>query len=153
MFMIKKMLYVLLAILVILQFIPSNRPETVKDNPADLIGNNRIPSEMATMLKNACYDCHSNESHYPWYAYVAPVSYLINRDIREGRENLNFSDWENLEKRKKLKILGEISDVVLDGEMPMKIYTPLHPEARLTDEDRQAMADWADGFAEKVLEQ
>jgi len=151
--MIKKLLYVLLAIFVVIQFIPSNRPVTIAENPADLIGNNEVPAQMADMLKNACYDCHSNESKYPWYAYVSPVSYLINRDIREGREHLNFSDWENLEKRTKLKILGEISEVVLDGEMPMKIYPPLHPEARLTDEDRQAMADWADGFAEKVLEQ
>jgi len=151
--MLKKLLYVLLAIFAVLQFIPSNRPDTIANNPADLIANNDIPLEMATMLKNACYDCHSNESKYPWYAYVSPVSYLINRDIREGRENLNFSNWENLEKTKKLKYLGEISEEVLDGEMPMKIYPPLHPEARLTDENRKALADWADGFAEQVFEQ
>lgn len=149
----KKTLWVLLAILVAIQFIPTNRPAVSTDNPTDLITNNSVPEPIQDMLHNACYDCHSNQTNYPWYSYVAPVSYLVIRDIREGKKELNFSEWENLAKKDKLKILGEISEVVLDGEMPMKIYPPLHPEAKLTQQNRNDLAAWADGFAELVFEQ
>ena len=147
----KKILWILLVLLLILQVIPSNRPEVNPDNPSDLIVNNQIPDSIVHILKNACYDCHSNESHYPWYAYVAPVSYLINRDIREGRLHLNFSDWENQPALKKLKFLTEISEEVLDKSMPMPIYTPLHPEARLTDAQRRALSDWTEEFGETLF--
>jgi hypothetical protein len=149
----KKTLWVLLAILVAIQFIPAHRPAVSTDNPADIITNNSVPEPIQTMLHNACYDCHSNQTNYPWYSYVAPVSYLVIRDIREGKKELNFSEWENLTKKDKLKILGEISEVVLDGEMPMKIYPPLHPEAKLSEQNRKDLAAWADGFAELVFEQ
>ena len=147
----KKALWIILVIVIVLQVIPSNRPKTSFNNPNDLLMNNQIPAEVATMLRNACYDCHSNESHFPWYAYVAPVSYLLNRDIREAREHLNFSEWEGLEGTKKLKLLGEISDEVGEGEMPMKIYPPLHPKARLSDDDRQKIVDWTDDFGDGLL--
>ncbi|MCF8349257.1 MAG: heme-binding domain-containing protein [Bacteroidales bacterium] len=147
----KKVLWILLVLLLILQVIPSNRPEVNSDNPSDLIVNNEIPDPIVHILKNACYDCHSNESHYPWYAYVAPVSYLVNRDIREGRSHLNFSDWEIQPVSKKLKFLSEISEEVLDKSMPMKIYPPLHPEARLTDAQRQALSDWTEEFGETLF--
>ena len=147
----KKALWIILVIVIVLQVIPSNRPKTNFNNPNDLLMNNQIPTEVATMLRNACYDCHSNESHFPWYAYVAPVSYLLNRDIREAREHLNFSEWESLDATKKLKLLGEISDEVGEGEMPMKIYPPLHPKARLSDDDRQKIVDWTDDFGDGLL--
>lgn len=147
----KKVLWTLVVIVIVLQFIPANRPITITNNPDDLLMNNVINSEVALMLRNACYDCHSNESHFPWYAYVAPVSYLIDRDIREGRTHLNFSEWESLKATKKLKLLGEISDEVGDGEMPMKIYPPLHPKARLTDEDRKKIVEWTDTFGDGLL--
>ncbi|MDP2721394.1 MAG: heme-binding domain-containing protein [Bacteroidales bacterium] len=147
----KKFLWILLIIVLVLQVIPTNRPETKTNNPNDLIVNNQVPAEVADMLRNACYDCHSNESKYPWYAYVAPVSYLINKDIREGRKHLNFSDWQGLETTKKLKLLDEISDEVGGGDMPYFIYPPLHPEARLSDADRQKMVDWTTDFGDGLL--
>ena len=147
----KKALWIILVIVIVLQVIPSNRPETNLKNPNDLLMNNQIPTEVATMLRNACYDCHSNESQFPWYAYVAPVSYLVNRDIREAREHLNFSEWEGLDATKKLKLLGKIGDEVGEGEMPLKIYPPLHPKARLSDEDRQKIVDWTANFGDGLL--
>lgn len=94
----KTLLWIIIIIFVVIQFIPSGRPEVVKDNPQDLLANNAVPEDVAGMLKTSCYDCHSNEPVYPWYAYVAPVSWLVSRDVREGKKELNFSEWEGLKK-------------------------------------------------------
>lgn len=122
------------------------------NNPDDLILNNKLPDSVKQLLTNACYDCHSNESKYPWYSYVAPVSWLVARDIRMGREHLNFSDWESLSKMDKAKQLGEIAEEVEDGNMPMPIYILMHPEAKLTMNQRELLVNWTDEFAESLFE-
>ena len=142
----------ILIIFIVAQLIPSGRPEVIKENPNDLLLNNEVPKEVTNMLRAACYDCHSNESIYPWYAYVAPVSFLVNRDIRVGREELNFSNWKTFDKIEQAKLLDKLIDAVEEGEMPMAIYPPLHPEAKLSDADRQLMVEWADRFAESLFE-
>ncbi len=83
------------------------------------------------LVKAACYDCHSNETRYPWYATVAPFSWLVDHDINEGRDNLNFSTTakENVD-------VNDIVNQIQSGEMPKSIYLPIHPEARLTDEQK-----------------
>ncbi|OQX80803.1 MAG: hypothetical protein B6D61_01550 [Bacteroidetes bacterium 4484_249] len=148
----KKVLIILILILLVIQFIPSGLPD---NNPVagqdihDLIS---VPENVSLILRNACYDCHSQEVKYPWYSYVAPVSFLVARDIRVGREELDFSKWGELTKRKQIKLLSEISEDVEDGEMPMKIYPPLHPEARLTQEDIDLIIEWTEQTSEKILE-
>lgn len=141
-----------MVIFIIIQLIPSWRPEVIKDNPNDLLLNNQVPKKVEYMLRAACYDCHSNESIYPWYAYVAPVSFLVSRDIRIGREELNFSNWESFDKVEKAKLLDGIFEAVESEEMPMAIYPPLHPEAKLSIEDRELLMEWAEGFAESLFE-
>lgn len=147
-----KIWLLLILILVVLQIIPSGQPVVIEDNPNDLLLNNEVPQEVESMLRAACYDCHSNESKYPWYAYIAPVSFLVNRDIRVGREEMNFSDWESFSKVERAKHLDGIIEAVEAEEMPMPIYPPLHPEAKLSDEDRQILMDWAEHFAESLFE-
>ena len=149
----KKTIWVVLLVLfVVVQLIPSGRPEVVENNPKDLLLNNEVPEKVENMLRAACYDCHSNESIYPWYAYIAPVSFLVNRDIRVGREELNFSNWETFSKIDKAKLLDKIIQEVEAEEMPMAIYPPLHPEAKLSTEDRKVLTDWAESFAESLFE-
>ena len=143
---------VILLIIVIIQIIPSGRPEVIVDNPNDLVLNNHLPDSVKSILKNACYDCHSNETKYPWYAYVAPVSWLVSQDTWMGREHLNFSDWESYTKMDKAKQLGDIGEEVGDGVMPMPIYILMHPEAKLTLRQRELMVEWSDSFAEKIFE-
>ena len=99
----KKLLIILAAILILIQFIPANLPDTSNNNPDDLLLSTKVPADVAKMLKASCYDCHSNETVYPWYSYVAPISFLVSRDTREGRKKLNLSDWKNLSKVKKAK--------------------------------------------------
>ena len=148
----KKVWIALLVIFIVIQLIPTGRPEVIKDNPKDLLVNNEVPERVANMLRAACYDCHSNQSIYPWYAYVAPVSFLVNRDIRVGREELNFSHWETFSKVDKAKLLDKFIREVEEEKMPMAIYPPLHPEAKLSTEDRELLMIWAEGFAESLFE-
>ena len=142
----------LIAIFVIIQLFPADRPEVVENNPQDLFVNNQIPDSVGLILKDACYDCHSNETVYPWYAYVAPVSWLVAQDTWMGREHLNFSEWESYDKMDKAKQLGDIAEEVEDGAMPMPIYILMHPEAKLTLKQRETLMDWSDSFAEQLFE-
>jgi len=152
----KKRTIIILAIIIgifaVIQFIPIEKPGFVSENPDDLIVNNDLPSDISAILKNACYDCHSNETNYPWYAHVFPVKMLVYNDVKEGREKLNFSNWESQKKLDKATILDEISSEVLDGEMPMKIYIQMHSGAKLSDDQRNNLASWADDFAESLFE-
>lgn len=142
---------VIAGVFVILQFIPSGRPESSDNNPGDLLKNNEVPVPVSNMLRAACYDCHSNETHYPWYAYVAPVSWLVSRDVRLGRGDLNLSDWEQFSKEDQLKLLDEMGEEVADGNMPMVIYPLTHPEAKLSPSDREDFVAWTEDFGESIL--
>lgn len=149
----KKVLYAIVILLVIIQFIPSGLPEVSKDNPNDLLVNNTdIPKDVQMILKTSCYDCHSNETYYPWYSYVAPISFLVSRDIKVAREEFNFSDWTTYKKSDMAEILDEISEEVSEGEMPMKIYTIIHRDASLSDDEKEIIVNWADEFVEKIFD-
>lgn len=87
------------------------------------------------LARRACFDCHSNETEWPAYSRVAPVSWLIQRDVTEGRSKLNFSEWNRPQEE-----AGEAAEAVLEGEMPMRAYTLIHAHARLSGDERQALA-------------
>jgi hypothetical protein len=148
----KKTGLALIAVLLIIQLIPANLPEITDNNTDDLLANNSLSQNIEEILRSSCYDCHSNETVYPWYSYVAPVSFLVARDTRKGRKHLNFSEWESLSKPDKAEALDELSEEVEEGEMPMKIYPITHPDARLSDKQREALISWADDFADKLFE-
>ncbi len=95
------------------------------------------------LLRRACYDCHSNESRWPWYAHVAPVSWLIEHDVNEAREHVNFSTWDEYTPEQRAHKLEEVWEEVQEGEMPLWFYIPLHPQARLSVEDMSLLRDWS----------
>lgn len=103
------------------------------------------PADVKAVLRRACYDCHSNETVWPWYSQVAPPSWLLHRDVVVGRKHLNFSEWASLPADKQAKKLREIKKEVASGDMPMPIYLPLHPSAKLTPADAKLVTDWAEG--------
>ena len=109
-------------------------------------GETEVPAsaEIRTILRQACYDCHSNETVWPWYSRVAPISWLVAYDVREGREEMNFSTWNRYSSEQKADKLKEIIEVVSEGEMPPRIYLPLHPEARLSAEAVAALRAWSE---------
>lgn len=108
-----------------------------------------IAPELEALLRRACYDCHSNETVWPWYGYVAPVSWLVARDIEEGRKHLNFSTWDRYaDPKRRRKLLKDTEDEIEDGEMPPRNYLAMHPEARLSKEERRLLRRWAERAAE-----
>jgi hypothetical protein len=113
-----------------------------RDNPPV---ESEVPATEAvrSILRSSCYDCHSNESRWPWYAYVAPVSWLVAYDVHEAREHMNFSTWERYDTKKQAKHLEEAWEEVEEGEMPLFFYLWLHPDAKLSDSDRTALHDWS----------
>lgn len=142
----------MIAVIIVIQLIPSGRPEAMDNNPGDLLLAGNVSDSVTQMLKTSCYDCHSNQTGYPWYAYVAPVSWLVTRDVKLGRESLNFSKWEDAGKMQKAKFLSNIVDEVEGKEMPMRIYTIMHPGAKLSEAERQALVDWANTYGESLFE-
>ncbi len=127
----------LLGLVVLMQVITVER-----DNPP-ITGTIVTPPAVTSVLRRSCFDCHSNETVWPWYSRVAPVSWLVAHDVHEGREHLNFSEWRPLARETKQRRLGDIIEVLREGEMPPGIYTPLHPEARLSMEEVAALQNWA----------
>jgi len=93
------------------------------------------------LFTRACADCHSNESVWPWYSKIAPVSWLVTRDVNEGRQKFNISDLGAMNARRRSELPREISEQIREGEMPMAIYLPLHPGAILTSAEKQALID------------
>ena len=103
----------------------------------------QTPHHIKVILKQACYDCHSHETVWPWYSNMAPVSWLLIWDVRKGREELNFSTWNRYNPTKQKKFLREIWEEVEEGEMPPWFYLPLHPDSFLSAHDRQQIKAWA----------
>lgn len=121
----------------------------------DLLATNPPPAEVAALLHQACYDCHSQETKWPWYAHVAPVSWWIVNHMNEGREKLNFSEWSHGDAYRTRKRLNRIADAVQDKSMPLPSYTwlGLHPEARLTEEQRGRILKWAEQEAQRLKDE
>jgi mono/diheme cytochrome c family protein len=130
----------LAAVFLLLQLVPYGRAH---DNPPVVAEPNWDSPQTRQLAQQACFDCHSNETEWPWYSNIAPVSWLVQRHVVEGREHLNFSDWNQShdEHGHAGHEAEEMSEVVLEGEMPLRSFLLTHPEARLTDAERAVLAD------------
>jgi len=125
-------------VFLMIQLIPRSRqnPPVTQDIAA--------PPQVESILRRACYDCHSNETRWPWYAHVAPVSWLEVHDVERGRSHLNFSAWDKYsdDPETVIRKLRNIDKVMHNGTMPLWYYLPEHAPARLSDTDRQVIEDW-----------
>ncbi|MDH5716501.1 MAG: heme-binding domain-containing protein [Spirochaetia bacterium] len=144
----KKYALWLLVLFIVAQLIPFSR-----DNPP-VTSDIHTPESLKNVLKKACYDCHSNETKWPWYSYIAPISWLVKFDVVRGRDHLNFSKWDEYQDKDKIHLLEEVAEEVEEKEMPLFIYTINHPEAKLTDEEIKQIVNWAKinaGILKKTL--
>ena len=103
----------------------------------------KLPAEVTAILKRSCVDCHSSQTAWPWYSYVAPVSWLVERDVRRGRDHMNLSEWQQYPSQQRQKLLADIASAVKNGEMPLLQYTLVHQQARLSDAERDLVYQWA----------
>lgn len=142
--MLKKILGVVAGVFLLAQFVRPNQKNPAVDAAVDFQNVANPPAEVLSVLKNACYDCHSFETKYPWYAHVSPVSWWLANHINEGREHLNFSTFGQLPPGDRAEALGEAAEAVQEGEMPLPSYTwfGLHPEANLSAAQRDLLVQW-----------
>ena len=147
----KKMKWIFAALAVVFVLLQFTNP--ARTNPPvvnDLMATNPPPPEIAALLHAACYDCHSDETKWPWYSHIAPVSWLIASDVNDGRRDMNFSDWPANDPVRVAKRLENMSEKLGYDEMPPKKYTLIHADARLTDSQRKEFENWLDSEAAQL---
>lgn len=133
----KTVLFAVLVLLVGVQLIPVQR--TNPREGAEIVA----PADLKAILDRSCYDCHSNETKWPWYSYVAPVSWLIAHDVTEGREQMNFSVWRGYEAKDRARLSEEAVEEVSKGGMPIKAYLFLHRGAKIRPGEVDVLKAWA----------
>lgn len=137
----KRVLLFLVLVFVLLQFFQPDRIDKSRYKAEnDFVLLDSTDAEMALLVKQACYDCHSDQPKYPWYSYISPVSFWIQDHIDHARHHLNFTDWNAYTAEDLAEILDESAEEVLDGEMPLKPYVSMHAEAQLSEKQRQQLA-------------
>ena len=139
----KKAALVLLVLFVAMQFYRPEKNLAQGDHTAKFLTQTNPSQDVRLILKESCYDCHSNNTVYPWYNNVAPISYWLANHIKDGKKHLNFSDWANYSVKKKDHKLEEVIEMLEAGEMPLKEYTWTHEAANLTSDQRNAIMVWA----------
>lgn len=146
---------VLLAMAVLFLLIQAIQPD--RSNPPvtgdDIRQHVPVTPRVSQILNTACFDCHSNETRWPWYSYVAPVSWLVSRDVSGGRRHVNFSEWATYDRRQQIARLGGMADEVKEGAMPLPIYVAMHAEADLSSADRDSLVAWAETLRSALIDQ
>jgi hypothetical protein len=141
----------LIAVLILLQFFQPERNIAPLDPELDMLKLLAPPEPMTDLIMNACYDCHSNQTVYPWYSRISPVSLYLNKHIVDGKEDLNFSEYGLLDKADKIGAFADFCDVLDAGTMPLQSYLLIHKDAKLTQEEREALCNWSEKEALKVM--
>ena len=115
-----------------------------QDEKNHIFNNEQLPENVKEIFKTSCVDCHSNNTNYLWYHKIAPVSWLVNKDVIEGKKELNFSEWGEMDNYDKIGAIEDIRQEVEQKTMPIKPYVLMHPKAKLTDEEVAVLTAWID---------
>ena len=144
----RKLLLVLVLLIILIQFIQPERNEgSSPDTGFSLLP---LQSEVDHLLKQSCYDCHSNHTNYPWYAWIQPVAWWLNDHIREGKQSLNFDEFDSYDSAFQIHKLEEIAHEIETGKMPLSSYTSLHPEARLSVAQKDSLIRWTKHAVKRI---
>lgn len=149
-FTVKNILTILLLLFIGIQFI--NVKENISQSRSEnAIGNYyKIPAKVQEILKTSCYDCHSNNTSYPWYSKVQPVKWWLADHVNSGKRHLNFDEFNTYSREKKLEKLDEIVETVKMGEMPLTSYTVVHRNAKLSASDQSEIERWANEIKKEL---
>jgi hypothetical protein len=126
----------------LIQFVPIDRNNKPVKKSENFVNVFHTPQNVQEILKNACYDCHSNETVYPYYAFLAPFSWSVKHHINEGRKHLNFSEWATFNSDLRKDMLVHAVDEIQQKSMPMTAYIPYHPKANLTNVQREVLINY-----------
>jgi hypothetical protein len=139
---VKRILFMLLIGFVVIQFMQPARNQSGQLLQLDISHTYSIPSNVYARFKNSCFDCHSNNTTYPWYSNVQPIGWILARDIENGKAMLNFGEFGSLSSRRRVSKLRDVENRIKDGTMPLPGYLLMHPSARPTEEDKTVLIDW-----------
>jgi len=131
-------------LLLAIQLIPVNRSNPSLDPSSTIYAAQPVPAEVKAVFERSCKNCHSNETAWPWYSYVAPVSWVVARDVHRARKTMNLSEWGSYSNQRKEDKLEEICEQVTNGDMPDRKYAIFHRSARPTPEERTAVCQWTE---------
>lgn len=140
-------------ILIAIQFISPARNTSSLISETDISKTIYIPDTVTVILKTACYDCHSNNTNYPWYANFQPVGCLLSNHIKSAKAQLNFSEFGTYSDRRKTSKLDGIANSIKDNIMPLKSYKLMHKEARLTDKEKNILIQWSEQTRDSISKQ
>ena len=138
----KKIGVALIFVFIAIQFYRPHKNSQDETTPSDFLISENASKEVSMMLKNSCYDCHSNRTNYEWYDNIAPVSWFVDNNIKNGKYVLNFSEWKTMELIEKKIMLSAIPFDINNNKMPKKNYLLIETKATLTEEEKQQINNW-----------
>lgn len=145
-----RFILILLGIFIIIQFIRPAKNQSVETLPADIKLHYPVSQNVEAILSKACYDCHSNNTRYPWYNNIQPVAWFLDDHVKSGKRHLNFSDFISMQVAKQYKRLEDCKEQIKEGEMPLKSYTLIHRDAILTDAEKETLYNWFDAVRDSI---
>jgi hypothetical protein len=148
--MFKKILFVLLVLLIIIQFIHPSRNISKGEQPNNISRAFNVPTEVRTVLDKACMDCHSNNTRYRWYFKIQPLDWWLTHHINEGKQELNFDEYTNKPLRYQYHRMESTVDQIKKDEMPLISYVWVHKDAILTDSEKNVLISWAQGITNEM---
>ena len=141
---------VLLVAFVGIQFVPTERNQSDVVPKTDFMLVNSVPDHIKSKLQTSCYDCHSNNTQYPWYNKVQPIAWFLEDHIKEGKAELNFNEWDSLSNRRKKSKLRSIIKQIESGKMPLDSYTLIHKDASFSETEKQELIKWVEQLKDSI---
>lgn len=141
--LIKKGAGLIVLLIIIIQFFDTDKNIAAAPSENAIEKHYQVPSHVRGLLKTSCYDCHSNNTAYPWYSRIQPIKWWLADHVNSGKRHLNFDEFNTYSNEKKLEKLDEITETVTKGEMPLTSYTAIHHNAKLSSADKSEIEKWA----------
>lgn len=149
--MLRKKITLVALLVLFIQFIQPNYNKSEKILPTDITQKYVVLDNVQTILHTACYDCHSNNTRYPWYSYIQPIGWVLANHVHNGKQKLNFSEFGTYSTRRQINKLKAIANQIKDDEMPISSYKMIHKAANLTKEDKLLVQGWMNKTADSLL--
>jgi hypothetical protein len=147
----KRIVLILIALLIVIQFIRPARNLSATPSPNDISQHYKVPDTVAGILQRACNDCHSNNTRYPWYTNIQPVGWWMQDHVNDGKKELNFSEFGTYTAKRQNHKMEEVAEQVKKGEMPLNSYLWIHKDAILTDHEKEILISWANEIRSRII--
>ncbi len=149
----KRLFLVLLAAFIVIQFFRPAKNISAGISANDITSKYAVPQDVQTILKTSCYDCHSNNTVYPWYSNIQPVAWWLDDHVKEGKRELNFSEFATYRIGRQYRKLEEINEEVKENKMPLESYTLVHGDAKLSEQQKLTLANWVVAVRDSIKAQ